>query len=222
MKCDPLSELSPTWSALCWFSFIWHHHTLSKHINGNLSKTAAPERKVFFRAMWATSWKRDKLWGRQSVLTKTGMLKRLPIIEIIFHHGGSVLLPFEAPWALMPPLIIPQAAGSQSQRSCSQQIRLQTRRSGPQSKHRHTRIMQSRFLSNACHSFCSLRGISFIWSWWSAFFFLRCLFSLLVSFSIVFLRVLYRHPLESHVEHFLIPLGLSYISILQRAHRKSL
>lgn len=48
MKCVPLSELSPTWSALCWFSFIWHHHTLSKHINGNLSKTAAPEWKVFF------------------------------------------------------------------------------------------------------------------------------------------------------------------------------
>lgn len=172
MKCVPLSELSPTLSALCWFSFIWHHRTLSKHINGNLSKTAAPERKVgfFFRAMWATSRKRGKLWGRQSVLAKTGMLKRLPIIEIIFHRGGSVLLPFEAPWALMLPLIIPQASSSQSQRSCSQQIRLQTRRSGPQSKHRHTRIMQSRFLSNACHSFCSLRGISFIWSWWSAFF----------------------------------------------------
>lgn len=169
-KCVPLSELIPTWSALCWFSFIWHHHTLSKHINRNLSQTAAPVRKVFFRAVWATSRKRDKLWGRQSVLTKTGMLKRLPIIEIIFHRGGSALLPFEAPWALMLPLIIPQAASSQSQRCCSQQIRLQTRRSGPQSKHRHTRIMQSRFLSNACHSLCSLRGISLIWSWWSAFF----------------------------------------------------
>lgn len=48
MKCLPLSELSPTLSALCWFSFIWHHRTLSKHINGNLSKTAAPVRKVVF------------------------------------------------------------------------------------------------------------------------------------------------------------------------------
>lgn len=68
-------------------------------------------------------------------------------------------LAFEALWALMLFLIIPQAASSQSQRCCSLQIGLQTRHSGPQSKYRHIRIMQSRSFSNACHSFCFLRSI---------------------------------------------------------------
>lgn len=47
-------------------------------------------------------------------------------------------------------------------------------------------------------------------------------FSFVLFLLLVFLRVVYRHHLESQVEHFLIPLGLPHISILQRAHRKSL
>lgn len=113
--------------------------------------------------MWAKSIKRGKLCSRENALTKTSMLKSSPIIKIIFHRSGSALLPFEALWALMLPLIIPQAASSQSQRSCSQWIRLQMQRSGPQSKHRHTCIVQSRVLSvPQCLSFCLLRGIFFL------------------------------------------------------------
>ena len=48
---------------------------------------------------------------------------------------------------------------SQSQCCCSPQISLQSPHSGPQSKYRRILIMQSRFLSSACHSFFSTRGV---------------------------------------------------------------
>lgn len=37
--------------------------------------------------------KRHQMCAKESVSTKIGILNRTPIIEIIFHHGGSVLWP---------------------------------------------------------------------------------------------------------------------------------
>lgn len=43
--------------------------------------------------MWAKNDKRHQMCAKESVSTKIGILNRTPIIEIIFHHGGSVLWP---------------------------------------------------------------------------------------------------------------------------------
>lgn len=47
----------------------------------------------FQNTMWAKNDKRHQMCAKESVSTKIGILNRTPIIEIIFHHGGSVLWP---------------------------------------------------------------------------------------------------------------------------------